>query len=62
MTFILDTDILGGSEFTYVETPIEDRGRAIQMTWSQGSANQDFEIYGYAVRAFPAETDSKESS
>ena len=60
MTFILDTDILGGSDFNYVETIIEDRGRSIIVDWSQSGLNEDMEIFGYSIRYFPAEEEPKE--
>lgn len=62
MTFILDTSRLGGSEFNYVETIIEDRGRSIILDWSQSGLNQDLEIYGYSIRFYPAEEESREPS
>ena len=60
MTFILDTSRLGGSDFNYVETIIEDRGRSIILDWSQTGVDQDMEIYGYSVRFYPAESEPKE--
>jgi hypothetical protein len=62
MTFILDTDVLGGSDFNYVETIIEDRGRSIILDWSVSGLNQDMEIFGYSIRFFPAEEEPKEQS
>lgn len=62
MTFILNTDVLGGSDFNYAETIIEDRGRSIILDWSQGGLNQDMEIFGYSIRFFPAEEEPKEQS
>lgn len=55
MTFRLDTDTLGGSDFQFTETIVEDRGRSIQVSWSQSGLNQDMELYGYSVRFAPAE-------
>ena len=60
--FILDTDILGGTDFNYAETIIEDRGRSITMDWSQGGLNEDMELLGYSVRLYPAEKEAKEQS
>lgn len=60
MVFILDTDVLGGSDFNYVETIIEDRGRSIIVDWSQSGLNEDMEIFGYSIRYFPAEEEPKE--
>jgi hypothetical protein len=60
MTFILDTDVLGGSDFNYVETIIEDRGRSIIVDWSQSGLNEDMEIFGYSIRFYPAEEEPKE--
>ena len=61
MTFILDTDVLGGSDFNYAENIIEDRGRSIYLDWSQAGSNQDMELYGYSIRFFPAESEPKEA-
>jgi len=61
-SFVLDTDTLGGVTYDYGETPVDGRGRSIQITWSQGGVNQDMEIYGYAVRAAVAESMSMEGS
>lgn len=61
MTFILDTSILGGSGVAIMETPIEERGRTITLTWTQGGQDQDMELFGYSIRYAPAETDSAES-
>ena len=60
--FILDTDILGGTDFNYAETIIEDRGRSITMDWSQSGLNEDMELLGYSVRLYPAEKEPKEQS
>ena len=62
MTFILDQSRLGGSEFNYVETIIEDRGRSIILDWSQSGLEQDFELYGYSIRFYPAEEEAREPS
>ena len=62
MTFILDTDVLGGSDFNYVETIIEDRGRSIIVDWSQSGLNEDMEIFGYSIRFYAAEEEPKEQS
>lgn len=62
MTFILDTDVLGGSDFNYAETIIQDRGRSIILDWSVSGLNQDMEIFGYSIRFFPAEEEPKEQS
>jgi len=62
MTFILDTDVLGGSDFNYAETIIEDRGRSIILDWSVSGLNQDMEIFGYSIRFFPGEEEPKEQS
>lgn len=60
MTFILDTSRLGGSEFNYVETIIEDRGRSIILDYSQSGLDEDMEIYGYSIRFYPGEDEPKE--
>lgn len=62
LTFILDTSRLGGQEFNYTETIIEDRGRSITLDWSQGGDGVDLEIFGYSIRFYPAEEVSKEPS
>jgi len=62
MTFVLDTDILGGSDFNYAETIIEDRGRSIILDWSVSGLNQDMEIFGYSIRFYPGEEEPKEQS
>lgn len=62
MTFILNTDVLGGSDFNYAETIIEDRGRSIILDWSVSGLNQDMEIFGYSIRFYPAEEEPKEQS
>lgn len=61
MTFILDTSVLGGAGVTILETPIEERGRTIQIQWLQGGLDQDMELFGYSIRYAPAETDSAEN-
>jgi hypothetical protein len=60
--FILDVDILGGTDFNYAETIIEDRGRSITLDWSQSGLNEDMELLGYSVRFYPAEGEPKEQS
>ncbi len=60
MTFILDTDVLGGSDFNYAETIIIDRGRSIILDWSVSGLNQDMEIFGYSIRFFPGEEQPQE--
>lgn len=60
--FILDTSVLGGADFNYFETPIEDRGRSIIMQWDQTGLNEDCELFGYSVRYSPAELTAKEQS
>jgi hypothetical protein len=62
MTFILDTSVLGGSDFNYVETIIEDRGRSIIVDWSQNGLNEDMEIFGYSIRFYPAEEQAQETA
>jgi hypothetical protein len=58
--FILDTSVLGGGDFNYFESIIEDRGRSITIQWDQSGLNEDMEIFGYSVRYFPAEATPKE--
>ena len=59
-SFVLNTDILGGSSYDFVETPMQDAGRAIKLTYSQAGSSQDMEIYGYALRIAAAETHALE--
>lgn len=61
-TFVLDTSRLGGSEFNYAETIIEDRGRSIILDWSQSGLDQDMEIFGYSIRFQPTEEQPQEQS
>ena len=61
MTFILDTSRLGGSEFNFAETIIEDRGRSIIIEWSQAGSDQDIELFGYSTRFYPAEQQAQEN-
>lgn len=60
MTFVLDTDVLGGSDFNYTENIMEDRGRSITVQWDQTGADQDIELFGYSIRFYPAEEQAKE--
>lgn len=55
-SFTLDSSRLEGVDQEYAETPVEDRGRAIELQWAQGGANQDMELFGYALRFQPAES------
>ncbi len=59
-SFILDTSVLDGAPVSYIETIIEDRGRNIQLSWTQSGTSQDVEIYGYGLRYMPAETNAHE--
>src|SRR3990167_1603428 len=62
-TFVIGTDKIGSAAATrYIERPIEDRGRGIQVEWRQSGANQDMEILGYAIRYAPGETFALEAS
>lgn len=61
-TFRLDSSRLSGTNLNYVETPIEDRGRGIQLEWVQAGANQDIQILGYAIRGVPGEIMAQEPS
>jgi hypothetical protein len=58
--FVLDTSTLGGADFNYSETIIQDRGRSIIINWSNGVVDQDMELFGYSVRYYPAESEPKE--
>jgi len=47
----------------YVETALAgDRGRAIQLSWTQHTEGLDLHLLGYAVRYRPAETQAREVS
>lgn len=60
-TIILDTSVLGGSDFNYFENPeLTDRGRSIQVQWDQTGLNQDMEIFGYSIRLSEGEQSAKE--
>lgn len=61
-TFQLDISTLSGENLNYVDTIFVERGRSIQVEWSQGGANQDMQLHGFAVRAVPAEAASVEPS
>lgn len=62
-TFVIGTDVIGSEADTkYVEAPIEDRGRGLQVEWRQSGVNQDMEILGYAIRYAPGETFALEAS
>ena len=62
MAFILGTDVLGGSDFNFAETIIQDMGRSIMVQWSQSGSGEDMELYGYSVRFYPAEQQAKEGA
>jgi len=62
-SFTLSTSVLGGgAQLQYIETPIEDRGRSIQLQWVQGGGSQDLELFGHGIRYTPAETHALERS
>jgi hypothetical protein len=52
--------VLGGTQTSYSENTMGDRGRSIQIDWSQAGLDQDVELYGFSVRFAPAETEPKE--
>ena len=59
--FVLNTSVLGGSDFNYFENPdINDRGRSIMIQWDQAGKNQDLELFGYSIRYSAAEDTAKE--
>lgn len=60
MTFILNTDVLGGADFNYFESIVEDRGRSIMVQWEQSGLNQDMELFGFSVRFSGAEEQPQE--
>lgn len=45
--------VVGTDDAAYITTPIEDRGTNIQLTYEQGGASEDMEIYGYAINYKP---------
>lgn len=53
--------VFGGFHY-FAETPIADRGRAIQLDYTNSGANQDMDLLGYAIRAVPAEGIAMEAS
>lgn len=55
--FILDISTLGSLIAGIDESPIAERGRSIQITWTQAGLDQDMEIFGFGVRVAPAETE-----
>lgn len=54
-TFRLDISTLSGTNVTYAETPLQERGQTIQCEWVQAGANQNMILHGYAVRGVPGE-------
>lgn len=60
--FVLDTSVLSGENLNYVDSIIEERGRAIQIEWVQSGADQDIKLHGFAIRVAPAEPVSMEQS
>lgn len=52
----------GNAGLYFTETPISDRGRSIQLEYVNSGANTDMHIYGYAIRAVPAEAIAMEAS
>lgn len=62
-TFIIGSSVIGqGSAAVYIETPIEDRGRGIQLQWAIAGTAEDMELFGYAIRYAVAETAAGERS
>lgn len=61
-TFTLDVSTLGGNGFTYNEQILEDRGRSIQLSWTQSGSDQDMELFGYSVRCTPGDPEAQEQS
>lgn len=55
-------DAFVSADYAYVDTPLEDRGRAIQLEWTLGGTNQDIELFGYAIRFAPGSGHAMESS
>lgn len=59
---LFGTATFGGNNLNYVESIINERGRSIQIEWTQPGANQDIRLHGWAVRAATAERTSMEPS
>ena len=53
--FVLDVSTLGSLLVSLTDIPIEDRGRSIQLDWTQSGLDQDMELFGYSIRFAPAE-------
>lgn len=52
-TFIIGTSLIGSGAKTAIGENVIDGaglGRGVQIEWTQGGLNQDFELYGYGVR------------
>lgn len=62
MTMAGQVNSFATADFAYIESIVEDRGRGIQLDWQLGGANQDMEIFGYAIRAVPTEGHSMDQS
>ena len=45
--------VVGTDDAAYLTSPIEDRGTSIQITYEQSGADQDMEIFGYAINYSP---------
>lgn len=59
--FILDVSTLGGNPAqSSVHIPFQERGRTVQVEWSQSGGNQDMRVHGYAIRGVPGEVMSME--
>jgi hypothetical protein len=61
-TFTLDVSTLSGENLNYAENILYERGRSIQLEWTQSGANQDMRLHGFAVRSVAAEGASVEPS
>jgi hypothetical protein len=55
--FILDISTLGSLIVGLDETTFQERGRSMQISWTQAGFDQDLEIFGYGVRFAPAEAE-----
>ena len=58
--FTLNVSTLGGLGFGFAETIFEDRGRGIVLTWEQEDKDAGLELFGYTLRFYAAEPESKE--
>jgi len=49
-TMALPSGAFASGTYAYIETPIEDRGRAITLEWSVDGVDDDMELLGFGLR------------